>query len=43
MNKENRTFILGFFWLIVGGYVSGIQIYEMIGGTWGTYGTDGCS
>ena len=33
MNKENIIFILGFFWLIVGGFVAAMRIHEMINGT----------
>lgn len=34
MNKENRIFVLGFFWLMVGGSVAAMRIHEMINGTW---------
>ena len=34
MNKETRIFLLGFFWLFVGGFVVALRVYDMINGTW---------
>ncbi len=34
MNKENRIFVLGFFWALLGGFVAALRVHDMINGTW---------
>jgi len=34
MTKENRIFVLGFFWTLLGAFVAGIIIADMINVTW---------
>ena len=34
MSKENRIFVLGFFWAFIGGFVAAIRVHDIINGTW---------